>query len=165
MSETKLLREIADLLKTSGAWVPKKPEQTVYNFGHDIKGKTLPPGVWTKIFTLPAKYGPYVVHWKTLVADAPQIICLSYMNGKPVSPRGVDLRDLYNYGVVQANDRIWCHVYNTVTGRYGLTFNVIEPVVGDYDFYIKNDDTVAHTLTYLHLKWYQWVKEHAVEER
>lgn len=163
--ERESLFEILKQVKDSGGWTPKKPDKTVYNFGHDVvnartrpPGRALPPGVWTKIFTLPGEYSPYIVHWKTFVADTPQIICLPYMNGRPVSPNGIDLRDLFNNGVWQANDRIWCHIYNTVTGRYGLTFNVIEPVVGDYDFYIKNDDTVAHTLTYLYVKWFQWEK-------
>ena len=153
------LAEIAEQIRVSGGWVPKKPDRTVYNFGYDIKNKVLPPGAWTKIFTLPAEYGPYIVHWKTLVADTPQIICLPYMDGSPVSPNGIDLRDLYDNGVWQANDRIWCHIYDTVNSRYGLMFNVVEPVVGDYDFYIRNDDTVQHTLTYLYVKWYQWAKK------
>jgi len=153
------LVELVEQVKVSGGWTPKKPEQTVYNFGYDIKGMTLQPGVWTKVFTLPEEYGPYIVHWKTLVADTPQIICLPYMHGSPVSPNGIDLRDLYNYGVWQANDRIWCHIYDTVNSRYGLTFNVVEPVVGSYEFYIRNADTVQHTLTYMYVKWYQWEKK------
>lgn len=165
--ERKLLWELIELLKDTGAWVPKKPEKTVYNFGHDITDKTLPPGTWTKIFTLPADYTPYVVYWKILVADTPYIKCLPYMNGRPASPRGIDLRDLFNNGVWQANDRVWCHIYDTVSvpGRYGLTFNVVEPVVGDYDFYIRNDDPDGdeHTLTYLYLKWYQWEERHIVK--
>ena len=157
------LAEIVEQLKASGSWVPKKPERTVYNFGYDIKEMTLPAGEWKKVFTLPEEYGPFIVYWKTLVADTPNIICLPYMEGDPVSPHGIDLRDLFNYGVWQANDRVWCHIYDTVNSRYGLTFNIIEPLVGEYNFYIKNDDTVQHTLTYLYFKWYQWAKKRFVK--
>ena len=154
------LAEIVKQIKDSGAWTPKKPEQTVYNFGHEIRGMTLLAGKWTKIFTLPAEYGPFIVHWKTLVADTPNIICLPYMDGSPVSPNGIDLRDLFNNGVWQANDRVWCHIYDTVNSIYGMTFNVVEPTVGDYEFYIRNADTVNdHTLTYLYVKWFQWAKK------
>jgi hypothetical protein len=153
------LFEILALMRDAGSWVPKKPETTIYSFGQDIQGMALPAETWTKVFTLEEEYGPYVVYWKTLTADSPQIICRPTINGSPASPNGIDLRDLYNYGVWQANDNIWCHIYDNVNDRYGLTFNIIEPVVeGAYEFYIRNADTTAHTLTYLYLKWYQWSK-------
>jgi len=156
------LAELVEQVRVSGGWTPKKPERTVYNFGHEIRNMNLPAGQLTRIFTLPAEYGPYIVHWKTLVTDAPQIVCRTYQEGSPCSPNGIDLRDLFNNGVWQANDRIWCHIYDTVSvpGRYGLTFNVVEPVVGSYEFYIRNADTVnPHALTYMYVKWYQWKKK------
>ena len=157
------LAELVAQVRALGGWVPKKPDRTVFNFGHDITGKTLPAGDWTKIFTLPADYSPFIVYFKILLADTPYIRCMPYMEGRPVSPRGVDLENFFNYGIWQNNDRVWCHIYDTVNSRYGLTFNVVEPVIGDYDFYVQNYDTVQHTLTYLYLKWYQWEKRRVVE--
>jgi len=159
------LAELVEQVRLSGGWVPKKPDRTVFNFGHDIRNKPLDPGVWTKIFTLPAEYSPFIVYWKVIVADSPLIRCLSYMAGRPLSPRGIDLMDLYNNVVWQVNDRVWCHLYDTVSvpGRYGLTFNEVEPVIGDYDFYVRNYDIVQRNLTYLYFKWYQWEKRRVVE--
>ncbi len=161
------LAELVEQVRLSGGWVPKKPDRTVFNFGHDIKNKTLKAGKWTKIFTLPAEYSPFIVYWKVIMADTPYIRCLSYMEGRPLSPRGIDLMDLYNTAVWQVNDRVWCHIYDTESdpGRYGLTFNEVEPVLGDYDFHIYNydPDEEDHTLTYLFLKWYQWKGRRIVE--
>lgn len=159
------LVRILEELRVSGGWVPKKPEQTVYNFGHDIKDEDLPNGVWKKIFTLPEEYGPFIVYWKTLVAETPYLTCMSYMDGRPTSPRGIDLKDLYDYGVWQANNRVWCHLYDTTTSRYGLTFNIVEPLTGEYDFYILNHDPDGnpHKLTYIYLNWYQWEKRRIVK--
>ena len=154
---------LVDLLRTAGGWVPKRPEGTVYNFAHDITSKTLPAGKWTKIFTLPTEYSPYIVYWKIIVADTPFIRCMPYMDGTPVSPRGIDLQSLYNYGVWQENDRAWCHIYDTVNNVYGLILNFVEPVVGEYDFYIQNYGASDQTLTYLYVKWYQWEKKRIVK--
>jgi len=154
------LDKIIELLKMTF----KKPSQTVYNFGYDIKNVNLPPNVLTRIFSLPAEYGPFIVHWKTLVVNTPNIVCLTYMDGAPISPNGISLLDLFNNGIWQANDRVWCHIYDDPNFRYGLTFNVIEPLVGEYEFYIRNTDTVAHTLSYMYFKWYQWTKKRYVRE-
>jgi len=159
------LAELVEQVRLSGGWTPKKPDRTVFNFGHDIRNKPLDPGVWTKIFTLPAEYSPFIVYWKVVVADTPFVRCLSYMEGRPLSPRGIDLQDLFNSVVWQVNDRVWCHMYDPVPvpPRYGLTFNEVEPVSGSYEFHIQNYDTVQRNLTYLYFKWYQWEKRRVVE--
>lgn len=153
------LAKIIELLETK---IPEKPSQTVYNFGFDIRNVNLPANTLTRIFSLPEEYGPFILHFKTLVADTSNIVCLPYMAGAPLSPNGISLVDLYNNGVWQANDRIWCHIYDDANLRYGLTFNVIEPVVGEYEFYIRNTDTVAHNLSYMYFKWYQWARKRFV---
>lgn len=158
------LAELVEQVRVLGGWVPKKPDRTVFNFGHDITAKALPAGVWTKIFTLPAEYSPFVVYWKIIIADTPLIRCMPYIEGRPASPRGVDLQNFWLYGIWQPQQAgVWCNIYDTVNSRYGLTFNVVEPVVGSYEFHIQNYDTVPHTLTYLFLKWYQWKGRRIVE--
>jgi len=160
------LAELVEQVRVSGGWVPKKPDRTVFNYGHDITAKTLPAGAWTKIFTLPAEYSPFIVYWKILIADTPYIRCMPYIEGRPASPRGVDLQNFYDYGIWQAQSPgIWCNIYDTVNDRYGLTFNVVEPVFGSYEFHVQNydPDEEDHTLTHLYLKWYQWEKRRIVE--
>ena len=158
------LAELVEQVRVSGGWVPKKPDRTAFNFGHDITNKTLPAGAWTKIFTLPAEYSPFIVYWKILIVDTPLIRCMPYIEGRPESPRGIDLQNFFNYGIWQPQQAgVWCNIYDTVNSRYGLTFNVVEPVVGDYEFHIQNYDTVDHNLTYLFLKWYQWKGRRIVE--
>lgn len=158
------LVELVEQVRVSGGWVPKKPDRTVFNFGHDITEKTLPAGEWTKIFTLPEEYSPFVVYWKILIADTPYIRCMPYIEGRPASPRGINLENFYNYGIWQAQQSgVWCNIYDTVNNIYGLTFNVVEPVFGSYEFHIQNYDTVDHELTHLFLKWYQWKKRRIVE--
>jgi len=158
------LAELVEQVRVSGGWVPKKPDRTAFNFGHDITAKTLPAGAWTKIFTLPAEYSPFIVYWKILIVDTPLIRCMPYIEGRPESPRGIDLQNFFNYGIWQPQQAgVWCNIYDTVNSRYGLTFNVVEPVVGDYEFHIQNYDTVDHNLTYLFLKWYQWKGRRIVE--
>lgn len=159
------LQKISELLETSGSWVPKKPEKTVYSLAHDISNKTLQPGRWTKVFSLPEKYSPYLVYWKILIANNPKLKCLCYENGKPVCHLGCDLKGLFDLGVWQYNDRGWVHIYDTTENIYGLQCNIIRPIVGTYDFFIQNYDSAPHTLTYLYFKWYQWQKEHTVLER
>ena len=156
--------ELVEQVRVSGGWVPKKPDRTVFNFGHDITNKTLPAGAWTKIFTLPAEYSPFIIYWKILIVDTPLIRCMPYIEGRPESPRGIDLQNFFNYGIWQPQQAgVWCNIYDTVNSRYGLTFNVVEPVVGAYEFHIQNYDTVPHNLTYLFLKWYQWKGRRIVE--
>jgi len=158
------LAELVEQVRLSGGWVPKKPDRTVFNFGHDITNKTLPAGQWTKIFTLPAEYSPFVVYWKILVADTPLIRCMPYIEGRPASPRGVDLQNFFDYGIWQAQQPgVWCNIYDDANTRYGLTFNVVEPVVGDYEFHILNYGPDDQLLTHLFLKWYQWKKRRIVE--
>ena len=158
------LAELVEQVRVSGGWTPKKPDRTVFNFGHDITAKTLPAGKWTKIFTLPAEYSPFIVYWKILIADTPKIRCMPYIEGRPASPRGIDLENFYNYGIWQPQQAgVWNHIYDTVNDIYGLTFNVVEPVFGSYEFHIQNYDTVDHELTFLFLKWYQWKKRRIVE--
>ena len=158
------LAELVEQVRVSGGWTPKKPDRTVFNFGHDITNKTLPAGQWTKIFTLPAEYSPFIVYWKILIADTPLIRCMPYIEGRPASPRGIDLQNFFTYGIWQPQQAgVWCNIYDTVNSRYGLTFNVVEPVHGSYEFHIQNYDTVPRNLTYMYLKWYQWEKRRIVE--
>lgn len=158
------LAELVEQVRVSGGWTPKKPDRTVFNFGHDITNKRLPAGEWTKIFTLPAEYSPFIVYWKILIADTPLIRCMPYIEGRPASPRGVDLQNFFDYGIWQPQQAgVWCNIYDDPGTRYGLTFNVVEPVQGSYEFHVQNYDVVDRNLTYMFLKWYQWKGRRIVE--
>jgi len=160
----KLLRELIEEVKgLGGGFLTSKPKETVYSLGKFIVDRTLPPGKWIRVLALPEEHSPYLVYWKIINCDSPDVKCLCFEDGVAVCEDGCDLKALNNLGVTSFNDRGWVHVYDTVNDKYGMQCNILRPIKGRYEFAVMNYGATACKLTVLYTKWYQWTPVGRVE--